>query len=59
FRPHHLVGQRGFARIGLSDQGDESGACGHCDFLFNRVMPLGHLQAKSQRRLARQFGLMA
>ncbi len=29
FRADHLIGQRGFARIGLSDQSDETGAGGH------------------------------
>ena len=43
--PHHPVGEGGFARIGLSDQGDESGAGGH-----------GVLSVWNGRSLARQGG---
>ena len=34
FGPNHAVQQRGFARVGLSDQGDESGTGGH-EFFSN------------------------
>ena len=53
-RPHHAVEKRGLARIGLSDQGDETGACGHG--ASYRDDP-GHIEDSAFRRQTRLTGL--